>query len=86
MAKRYQAYVIAEGKDDKKYWREIGVAFENQDGSINVKLDAFPVNGEMQLRVPRPREEEGGEPSSNRNNGGNTRQSNNSNNNRGGRR
>lgn len=76
MAKRYQAYVIAEGKDEKKYWREIGVAFENRDGSINVKLDAFPVNGEMQLRVPQPREDEGNDQrndnrgNNNRNGGG----------------
>lgn len=31
-----------EGKDRKTYFNRAGVAFENQDGSINVKLDMFP--------------------------------------------
>lgn len=43
------AYVI-ETQGDKKFWTKIGVAFVNNDGSINVKLSALPVNGEAQLR------------------------------------
>jgi hypothetical protein len=34
----------------KKYWNRIGVAFVNSDGSINVKLEALPVSGELQIR------------------------------------
>jgi hypothetical protein len=83
VAKRYQAFVISEGKDDKKYWRQIGAAFENRDGSINVKIDAFPINGELQLRIPQERDEN----ADSGNGGGSTRTSNtNSNNNRGTRR
>jgi len=47
-------YTIVEGgregtkKDD--YWVRIGVAFENRDGSINVKLNALPVNGTLHIR------------------------------------
>jgi len=42
-------YVISE-RGQKSYWNRIGVAFLNQDGSINVKLDAVPVTGELQIR------------------------------------
>lgn len=46
------AYVIVESKtdDQKAFWNQIGVAFVNRDGSINVKLDAVPVDGKLQLR------------------------------------
>ncbi|MGC4089870.1 MAG: hypothetical protein QM756_18685 [Polyangiaceae bacterium] len=55
-------YVIAV-RNGKKFWNRVGVAFVNNDGSINVKLEAVPVNGEVQIRdyVPREdREELGG--------------------------
>jgi hypothetical protein len=50
------AYVITE-RNDKTYWNRIGVAFTNKDGSINVKLDALPTGGTLQLRDYEPREE-----------------------------
>jgi hypothetical protein len=50
------AYVITE-RNDQKYWNRIGVAFTNKDGSINVKLDALPLGGQLQLRDYEPREE-----------------------------
>ena len=37
-------YVISE-RNSKSYWNRVGVAFVNNDGSINVKLDAVPVSG-----------------------------------------
>jgi hypothetical protein len=40
------------GKDERTYWNRAGAAFENRDGSINVKLDMFPgVN--FQIREPK---------------------------------
>ena len=42
-------YVITE-RNSKSFWNRIGVAFVNNDGSINVKLDAVPVSGELQIR------------------------------------
>jgi hypothetical protein len=42
-------YVISE-RSGKSYWNRVGVAFVNNDGSINVKLDAVPVTGELQIR------------------------------------
>ncbi len=49
-------YVITE-RGDKTYWNRIGVAFTNKDGSINVKLDALPTGGTLQIRDYEPREE-----------------------------
>lgn len=42
-------YVISD-RGQKSYWNRVGVAFVNHDGSINVKLDAVPVTGELQIR------------------------------------
>jgi hypothetical protein len=39
-----------EGNKREDYWVRIGVAFENKDGSINVKLNALPVNGTLHIR------------------------------------
>ena len=44
------AYTIVE-RGDKKYWVRCGAAFQNRDGSLNVRLDALPVNGQVQLRT-----------------------------------
>lgn len=50
------AYVITD-RNGKKYWNRIGVAFVNSDGSINVKLEAAPVSGELHIRDYVPRED-----------------------------
>jgi hypothetical protein len=39
----------AEGQQ-KTRWVALGIAFVNKDASINIYLDAFPVNGKLQLR------------------------------------
>ena len=49
----------SEGRDAKSFWVRIGSAFVNRDGSLNVKLDALPVNGTLQIRDPEPKEDEG---------------------------
>ena len=36
-----------EGKDR---WTKIGIGFVNRDNSINVVLDAIPLNGRLQIR------------------------------------
>jgi hypothetical protein len=45
---------------DKGYWTRIGAAFENRDGSLNVKLDFLPTSTEttLQIREPRMNEED----------------------------
>ena len=61
------AYVITE-RGDKSYWTRIGVGYVNRDGSINVKLDAMPVGGTLQLRDWTPRDDQQAAPGR-RNNG-----------------
>ncbi len=39
-------------RSEKSIWIRIGTAFTNRDGSLNVKLDATPTNGELQIREP----------------------------------
>ena len=36
--------------DNKNRWTRIGVGFVNRDNSINVVLDAIPLNGRFQIR------------------------------------
>lgn len=50
------AYVITE-RNGKSYWNRIGVGFVNNDGSINLRLEAVPVSGELQIRDHVPRED-----------------------------
>lgn len=44
------AYTVIERSEGKSYWLRVGTAFENRDGSLNVYLDAIPVNGRLQIR------------------------------------
>ena len=53
------AYVITQ-RGTNKYWSRVGVAFVNKDGSMNVKLEAVPVSGEIHVRDYVPREESAG--------------------------
>jgi hypothetical protein len=53
-------YAVVE-RGPRKHWLRIGMAFVNRDGSLNVKLDAVPLSGQLQIRDP-PRSSEGGEP------------------------
>lgn len=50
------AYAVIE-RNGKSFWNRIGVAFTNRDGSLNVKLDAIPVTGNLQIRDWEPRED-----------------------------
>jgi hypothetical protein len=48
-------YVVVERKtkenpDRRNLWLSIGVAFVNRDGSINVRLNALPVDGVLHIR------------------------------------
>jgi hypothetical protein len=52
-------YVITE-RGGKSFWTRVGVAFTNRDGSLNLKLEALPVNGELHVRKYVPREDAGG--------------------------
>lgn len=41
--------------DSGDRWREIGVAFSSEGGTITVLLDALPISGKLVLRVPQQR-------------------------------
>jgi hypothetical protein len=43
-------YTVVERGPGKSYWHRVGVGFINHDGSINLRLDSFPVNGSLQVR------------------------------------
>jgi hypothetical protein len=40
---------------EKAFWQKVGRAHTNKDGSLNVYLNALPVNGELNIRDPRAR-------------------------------
>jgi hypothetical protein len=42
-------YTVIE-RDGKSYWVRIGACFTNVDGSFTIRLDAFPVNGTLNVR------------------------------------
>lgn len=50
-------YTVTE-RAGKSFWTRVGVAMVNRDGSWNVKLDAIPVNGSLQIREWEPRDEQ----------------------------
>lgn len=39
------------GEDKKAFWLAIGSAWTNKDGSLSLRLDALPINGEIVLRT-----------------------------------
>jgi hypothetical protein len=43
-------YTVVERAPGKSFWTRVGVGFVNRDGSMNLKLDAMPVNGTLQVR------------------------------------
>ncbi len=45
-------------RQGRAFWTKVGVAFVNRDGSINVRLDAVPISGNLQLREWTPRDAE----------------------------
>lgn len=64
--RRFEVFTIREymqDKQQKSQWTKIGVAFENQDGSWNLRLHALPLANpktglaELHMRAPRPKEE-----------------------------
>lgn len=51
-----------QGAPAKSYWTRVGVGFVNRDGSINLHLDAIPINGKLQVREwEAPRQEVAGD-------------------------
>jgi hypothetical protein len=49
-------YTVVDRGQGKSFWVRIGVGFTNRDGSLNLRLDAIPVNGTLQVRDWEPYE------------------------------
>lgn len=54
---RKAVYVVVDTDGGKARWIRVGIAFPCRDGSLNVSLDALPVNGRLHIRDFPPREE-----------------------------
>lgn len=39
-------------RGETTHWTRAGVAFENRDGTITLKLDVLPLDGELHVRAP----------------------------------
>jgi hypothetical protein len=53
-APAFVVYTIVETPEDRDdFWQRVGSAWKNKDGSINVVLNALPVNGKLHLRAPK---------------------------------
>ncbi len=50
-------YTITERQPGKSFWTRVGAGFINRDGSINLRLDAIPVSGTLQVRDWEPRDD-----------------------------
>ena len=42
--------MIDKDGDERSRWVKIGIGFINKDDSMNIYLDALPVNGKMNVR------------------------------------
>ena len=46
-----EVWSIREGEGEQKaFWKHVGRAYMNRDGSINVFLDALPLGAKLQIR------------------------------------
>ena len=43
-------WTVVDRGQGKSFWTRVGVGFVNRDGSLTLRLDALPVNGNLQVR------------------------------------
>jgi hypothetical protein len=50
--KTYKVYTIVKSEKDgqKDFWQPVGRAYPNKDGSLTVRLNALPTNGQLHIR------------------------------------
>ena len=56
MSNRKDVFTIVQRKGQKPPWLKIGSAFVNKDDSLNVYLEALPLNVELNIREAKPKE------------------------------
>jgi len=50
-AKMMEVFTIVDKEGfERSFWVKVGACFPNRDGSLNVYLDALPLNGRLQIR------------------------------------
>jgi hypothetical protein len=54
----YVVSTVVQSDGGQQRWREIGVGFANDKGTITVLLDALPVFGKLVLTAPKERQPE----------------------------
>ncbi len=53
-----EVWLVEDRKNHRSVWTRVGTAFENADGSWNIRLSALPVAaGRLNMRDPLPREQ-----------------------------
>jgi hypothetical protein len=59
--RRYkEVWLVEDRREGKSIWTRVGIAFENTDGSWNIRLSALPVGGgRLNMRDPLEREAHG---------------------------
>lgn len=55
--------IRSRGEDRDPYWMPIGSGWVNRDGSLNLTLDALPMDGKITVRLRKEKDVENGEPS-----------------------
>lgn len=59
MNDRLEAFTVRKDENGGKgFWIRIGTGWPNKAGGWNIKLDALPVNGEIVLMPPRPKDDQ----------------------------
>lgn len=57
-APQFHVYTVKDrGENNKSYWLRIGSAWTCKDGSLNITLDALPIDGKLNVRAPKVKEE-----------------------------
>ncbi|RKG68213.1 hypothetical protein [Corallococcus terminator] len=54
---RLDVVTPADRSGGKTHWQTMGSAFVMGDGSLQIVLDGFPVNGKLQVRIPLPKKD-----------------------------
>lgn len=59
MKPQFVVYTVIETPGNgPNFWQRVGSAWSNKDGSLNIKLNALPVNGSLHVRAPTAKEEQ----------------------------
>ncbi len=54
----FAVYTIIENNGSgEDYWQRVGSAWTNKDGSVNLSLNALPLNGKLHIREPKAEED-----------------------------